>query len=92
MSQCTTTHGPYRCKHAAGHGGDCEADDMSGHARRQIPLGPYHNAPELTRAYVRGIIDFGPPYALDMVGGFLGVERGNGEPDCEYRPRLTRAL
>lgn len=89
MERCTTTHGIYRCKHPHGHGGDCEADDRS---RRQIPIGPYHNRPDLTAAYVRGAIDFGTGGHLDTVGAILGVERGSGEPDCAYRPRLTRAL
>lgn len=32
-SRCTTTHGPYRCEHQAGHAGDCETQSPAAKER-----------------------------------------------------------
>lgn len=87
MSQCTTTSGAYRCKHGAGHPGECEADDMSG-----ATFGPYREM-GLARAYLRGVLDALRCEGLSAFGATrMRTPRTEGEPDATYRERLWQIV
>lgn len=82
--RCTTTSGSYRCKHTAGHEGDCESDDAS-----SFPFGPYRDGLR-GRAYLRGFIDVASGELLDRVGDAFLLSRSSGEDDASYRERVWR--